>query len=87
MNTRPTLTGVGTVLLWAALLGLATVLACATITAAAYLVLMTGLILAALVALTCPRADGDEEFVTLGLYTVAQCTPSRANTLTGRGSS
>lgn len=55
--------------------------------AAAYLVLMTGLILAALVALTCPRADGDEEFVTLGLYTVGQCTPSRANTLTGRGSS
>lgn len=35
MNTRPTLTGIGTVLLWAALLGLATVLACATITAAA----------------------------------------------------
>ena len=35
MNTRPTLTGIGTVLLWAALFGLATVLACAAITAAA----------------------------------------------------
>ena len=28
MNTRPTLTGIGTVLLWAALLGLAFVVAC-----------------------------------------------------------
>ena len=35
MNTRPTLTGIGTVILWAALFGLATVLACAAITAAA----------------------------------------------------
>lgn len=51
--------------------------------ALAYVVLMAGLFCAAFVALTCPRPDGDETFITLSGYPVGQCTPSR-NTLTGR---
>ena len=49
----------------------------------AYLVLMAGLFCAAFTALTCPRPDGEETFITLSGYPVGQCTPSR-NTLTGR---
>ncbi len=51
----------------------------------AYLVLMAGLFCASFVALTCPREEKPETFWPWGGEPVGQCTPSRANTLTGRG--
>lgn len=51
----------------------------------AYFVLMAGLFLAAFIALTCPRESEDQEtFWTWGGEPVGQCTPTRANMLTGR---
>lgn len=71
----------------AALLLLAGALAPVRGNAVTYVAGMAGLFCAAFLALTWPRPDGPETFHTFDVYPVGQCTPSRANTLTGRGSS